>query len=223
MAKYKSREWDLTELVTNYKGKKFKKEITLIQNKANEFKKIKSRLHPNIQVKEFKKILNSIEDVSEKTSIVTGFASLQYAADTQSDEATSLMTKMSKFGSEISNKMLFFDLWWKKTLDEKNAQRLIKESGELSDYLRYKRMVAKYSLTEPEEKIINTLDVTGASALVKLYDKITNSFIYELKIKGKKKKFTREQLSVFIKNPNPRIRKTAYRSLFSKFESRKPS
>ena len=51
---------------------------------------------------------------------------------------------------------------------------MIKDAGELSDYLRYKRLVAKYALTEPEEKIINTLDVTGISALVKIYDKITN-------------------------------------------------
>lgn len=221
MKKYKSQEWNLKELVSDYKGKEFKRKISLIQKQANEFEKIKAKLSPNIQVKEFKKMLNKIEGISEKSSVVIGFASLQYAADTQSDEATSLMTKMSKFGSEISNQMLFFDLWWKKTLDEKNAKRLIKESGDLSDYLRYKRLVAKYSLTEPEEKIINTLDVTGASALVKLYDKITNSFIYELKIKGKKKKLTREQLSVFIKNPNPSIRKTAYRTLLSKFESSK--
>ena len=53
---------------------------------------------------------------------------------------------------------------------KKNAQRLIKDSGELSGYLRHKRLVAKYSLTEPEERIINTLDVTGATALVKLYE-----------------------------------------------------
>jgi len=48
--------------------------------------------------------------------------------------------------------------------------------------------LAKYSLSEPEEKIINTLDVTGASALVKLYDKITNAFVYVVTVNGKKKK-----------------------------------
>jgi len=67
--------------------------------------------------------------------------------------------------------LLYFDLWWKKQIDEKNAKRLIKSAGQFSEYLRFKRLLAKYSLSEPEEKIINTLDVTGASALVKLYDK----------------------------------------------------
>ena len=57
----------------------------------------------------------------------------------------------------------------------------------MSDYLRYKRLVAKYALTEPEEKIINTLDVTGISALVKIYDKITNAFRYTVNVNGRRK------------------------------------
>ncbi len=40
----------------------------------------------------------------------------------------------------------------------------MKSAGGLSDYLRYKRLMSTYSLTEPEERIINTLDVTGVSA-----------------------------------------------------------
>ena len=70
--------------------------------------------------------------------------------DTQSDEATSLMTRMSKLGSDISNKILFFDLWWKTQVDEKNAKRLIKDAVILSEYLGHKRLIAKYSLSEPE-------------------------------------------------------------------------
>ena len=57
-----------------------------------------------------------------------------------------------------------------------------------SEYLGHKRLIAKYSLSEPEERIINTLDVTGISALVKLYDKITNAFEYKMKIGNKTKR-----------------------------------
>jgi oligoendopeptidase F len=105
--------------------------------------------------KNFMKILHDLEDISEKMSLIGGYASLSYSANTQSDEATSLMTRISKLGSDISNKILFFDLWWKTQIDNKNANRLIKDTGELSEYLKHKRLVAKYSLSEPEEKIIN--------------------------------------------------------------------
>ena len=59
--------------------------------------------------KQFMNIIQQVEEISENMSKVGGYASLSYSSDTQSDEATSLMTRMSKLGSEISNKILFFE------------------------------------------------------------------------------------------------------------------
>jgi oligoendopeptidase F len=171
--------------------------------------------------KDFFKIIKNIEEISELGSKVTGYASLLYAADTQSDEATSLVTRMAKLGSQIDNKTLFFDLWWKRKIDEKNAQRLMKDAGSLKEYLRHKRLLAKYTLTEPEEKIINTLDVTGSTALVKLYDKITNAFEYIITINGKKKKLTREELTVLVRSTNAKTRELAYKTLLTKYHGNK--
>jgi oligoendopeptidase F len=167
------------------------------------------------------KILHDLEDISEKMSLIGGYASLSYSANTQSDEATSLMTRISKLGSDISNKILFFDLWWKTQIDNKNANRLIKDTGELSEYLKHKRLVAKYSLSEPEEKIINTLDVTGISALVKLYDKITNAYKYKMKVGKKTKILTREELTNFVRSTSPKTREEAYKTLLTKYNENK--
>jgi oligoendopeptidase F len=128
---------------------------------------------------------------------------------------------MAKLGSQIDNKTLFFDLWWKRKIDEKNAQLLMKDAGNLREFLRHKRLLAKYSLSEPEEKIINTLDVTGSTALVKLYDKITNAFEYIITIKGKKKKMTREELTVLVRSTNAKTRELAYKTLLTKYSHTK--
>ncbi len=217
MTKYVSGKWDLSGLVPNPKTPGFTKQIQALEKKSKQFANIKSSLKPKISSKKFFEILHKIEDIDEKMSILGGYSSLAYAADTQSDEATSLLTKMNKLGADISNQILFFDLWWKRSIDEKNAKRLIREAGQLSDYLRYKRLLAKYSLSEPEEKIINTLDVTGSTALVKLYDKITNAFEYYVRLNGKKKKLTREELSSLVRSTKSKTRENAYKSLFSKF------
>ena len=221
MGTYELGKWDLTGLVNNPKSSAFTKQIQNVEKRAKKFEKIKSTLNSKISTEKFFDYIHDLEDISEKMSKLGGYASLSYSADTQSDEATSLMTRMTKLGSEISNRVLFFDLWWKKTIDEKNALRLIKKSGELADYLKHKRLLAKYSLTEPEERIINTLDVTGISALEKLYDKITSAFEYSLKINGKTKNLTREELSVYFRSTKPKTRETAYKALFSKFSTNK--
>jgi oligoendopeptidase F len=81
--------------------------------------------------------------------------------------------------------------------------------------------LAKYSLSEPEEKIINTLDVTGSTALVKLYDKITNAFDYVITVNGKKKKMTREELTVLVRSNSPKTRELAYKTLLTKYTKNK--
>jgi oligoendopeptidase F len=221
MSNYQLGEWDLSEIVKNHKSPDFQKKIKEIQMLSNKFAKIKSKLDPKISSKKFMKILQDLEGISEKMSLIGGYASLSYSANTQSDEATSLLTMMSKLGSDISNKILFFDLWWKTQLDDKNAKRLIKNAGELSEYLKHKRLVAKYSLSEPEEKIINTLDVTGISALVKLYDKITNAYKYKMKVGNKTKILTREELTNFVRSTSKKTRESAYKTLFSKYYENK--
>lgn len=221
MTKYELGIWDLKGLVTDPKSNAFEKQIKQVEKKSIEFTKIKSKLDKKISSKKFLEILHELEELDEKLSIIGGYASLDYSSNTQSDEATSLLTRMSKLGSEISNRTLFFDLWWKKGIDEKNANRIIKESGEYSGYLKYKRLVAKYSLSEPEERIINTLDVTGSTALVKLYDKITNAFEYIVRIEGKKRNLTREELSSYVRNTKAKTRETAYKELLAKYSQNK--
>ena len=213
--------WDLSELTKNPKGSAFQKQIQELEKQARKFEKIKSKLDPKMSSKKFMGILQQVEEMSEKMSKIGGYASLLYSSDTQSDEATSLMTQMSKLGSEISNKILFFDLWWKTKVDKKNAKRLMKDAGELTEYLSHKRLFAKYALSEPEERIINTLDVTGISALVKLYDKITNAYEYKMKIGNKTKILTREELTNYVRSTNPKIRETAYKTILTKYTENK--
>lgn len=217
---YKQGRWKLSDL-SDHRSPKFARQISVLEGKVRKFEKLKKSLNPNMSSKNFLGIIKNIEDISENASVIGGYASLLYASDTQSDEATSLVTKMAKLGSEIDNKTLFFDLWWKRKIDEKNAMRLMNDSGNLREYLRHKRLLAKYSLSEPEEKIINTLDVTGSTALVKLYDKITNAFEYVITVNGKKKRLTREELTVLVRSSNPKTRELAYKTLLTKYTDNK--
>lgn len=221
MAEFQLGTWDLSELAKNPKSPAFQKQIQELEKQAKKFEKIKSKLDPKMESKKFISILQEVEEISEKMNKIGGYASLSYSSDTQSDEASSLMTKMSKLGSEISNKILFFDLWWKTQVDKKNAKRLMKDTGELTEYLSHKRLFVKYALSEPEERIINTLDVTGISALVKLYDKITNAYEYKMTIGNKTKTMTREELTNYVRSTSPKIREASYKTILTKYTENK--
>jgi len=102
MTKYELGRWNLKGLVANPKSPAFERQIKIVEKKSKAFAKIKSKLNNKISSKKFLGILHELEELDEKLSIIGGYASLVYSSDTQSDEATSLLTRMTKLGSEIS-------------------------------------------------------------------------------------------------------------------------
>ena len=217
-------KWDLSDLVDGSSRKEFVELVDNIKRNVKEFEDSRQLLKPDLNTSTFESLIHKIENILEKLSTVSSFANLRYAADTASNEAAALILQTEQLGSQISNQILFFDLWFKKELANDNAQRLIDGiSVVYGEYLRHKRLVAKYSLNESEEKIINTLEVTGTSALVKIYDRMTNNFEYTFikkrgNIKTIKTFTNKEKLLSLVRSSNANEREYAYKALFKTYE-----
>lgn len=217
--KPKLGSWKLTDLIEDPKKTQFQEFLQYIEAIVKQIELKRKDLNPKISATDFENLLHLIEDISEKVNVASGYASLRYAPDTSSNEAASLVTKMEIMRSNITNRLLFFDLWFKKDIDEENARRLINSIPAVyQEYLKHKRLLAKYTLTESEEKIISTLEVTGANALVKIYDRMTSGFEFVMAVKkGKKvvkKMFpNKEKMLSLIRSPKPEEREAAYKSL----------
>jgi oligoendopeptidase F len=216
--------WDIGDLVKDPSSEEFSQFLRSIEEQLVQFEESRQLLRPDISSEEFERLIHMLESISEKVSIASGHAYLSYYADTSSNEASALVTKMEKLASEISNRMLFFDLWFKKQIDHENANRLINAiPKEYQEHLRHKRLVAKYSLSEPEEKIISTLEVTGILALTKIYDKMTSGFEFTMRLRhGRKtieKKFdNKEKLVSLVRSPDGNRREAAYKSLLQVYK-----
>jgi len=216
---HKVGRWNLSDLVRDHSGDEFAQFLKSIENELRLFESRRQSLRPDISGADFEELIHALESLSEKVSIASGYAHLWYYEDTSSNESSALVTKMEKMASEVGNRTLFFDLWFKKGIDDKNAARLIEAVPEVyREYLRHKRLVARYALSEPEEKIINTLEVTGTRALVKIYDKMTSAFEFSVALRrGRKiviRKFNnREKLVSLVRSPQYDTREAAYKSL----------
>ena len=216
--------WNISDLVKDPSSEEFSQFLRSVEEQLVQFEGSRQLLRPDISSEEFERLIHMLESISEKVSIASGYAYLSYYADTSSNEASALVTKMEKLASEISNRMLFFDLWFKKQIDHENANRLINAiPKEYQEHLRHKRLVAKYSLSEPEEKIISTLEVTGILALTKIYDKMTSGFEFTMRLRhGRKtieKKFdNKEKLVSLVRSPDGNRREAAYKSLLQVYK-----
>lgn len=221
--RYDIGRWDLSGLGAANPGG-IDTRLGKIDRRVGAFERLRRSLDPKMTQGRFDSILRRIEGIGEESALVAASAGLRYAADTQSEAATALAARVDRFGATVGNRMLFFDLWWEKAVDERNAKRLAAGSGELRHHMEQMRRAARYTLTEPEEKIINTLDVTGASALAKLYDKITGAFRYDVRTgKGRgtrlRRGLTREEVSALVRSPSGVARRGAYDSLLSTFSA----
>lgn len=204
-----NREWDLADV----EPASLEAEVRAVRRMARAFAARRADLRPSMSADSFMKMVAEKERLHERLARLSGYASLAHAIDTQSDEAGSLAARIEALRAEAGNSVAFFGLWWEK-LDERDASRLARRAGRVLRYLHHRRLLARHSLSEPEERIVRTLEVSGASALVRIYDRITGSFSYSLPGRSP---MTREQLSALVKSPRARERRAAYRALLSKY------
>jgi oligoendopeptidase F len=216
--------WDLSELVDEKKNT-IKNYLKILHADVKKFQNNRNLLNDKITSQKFSEMLLQLEKISEKLNMVIGFAHLQYSSNTSSNEYSALVTEMELLGAEISNNLIFFDIWFKNVLKEKDANRIIQTVDPVyKHFLTHKRVLSKYTLSEKEEKIINTLEVSGPTALVKIYDRMTNSFEFVLEIKRnnkitRKKFINKEKLMSLVRSNKSEERKAAYKSLFNVYKN----
>jgi oligoendopeptidase F len=219
--KYSQAPWSLKDLFEGFDDPKYKATFEEIEKGVQNFQAYRDQLSPDISEDLFISIITEYEHFYRLASRISGFAELTFTSDTQDQEAQAEMAKVDQFQAEISNQSLFFNLWWK-ALDDKNAERLLAASGDFRYWLEAMRNFKDFTLSEPEEKLINIKDVTGVRALNMLYDSITNRYVYKLEVDGEEKEMTRGELSALVREPDPDLRARAYQEMFRVYEADAP-
>ncbi len=206
--------WDKRDILPEISSKEYSRLLEELENNIKFIESYKDKLKPEISIEEFMKIIKTEEGLSEISSRLSNYAYLWFSEDTSNQKAKGFMANTEQMLVNQGNRIMFFDLWFK-NLDDKNAQRIIDGvPKEYKYYLTYIRSLRKHTLSEAEEKIINLKDTTGGNALSKVYDIITNAFVFTLKVDGKKMELTRAELAKYVKDPRASIRKAAYQELY---------
>jgi oligoendopeptidase F len=210
---YPQTRWSLADLFPGPDSPELEQAFTQIEASTSEFEKIRPQLNDNISLKELLEHVRQLEEINRLGHRLSSYAGLFFAEDTQNQSAQTLMARIDQFFSQIGNRMLFFSLWWK-DLPEHKAEALMAGAGDYRYWLEEMRHFKKFTLSEPEEKIINIKDVTGSSALNMLYDTITNRYNFNLRVDGQQKTMTRGELMVYARHHDPKLRKRAYQELY---------
>jgi oligoendopeptidase F len=213
--------WSLKDLYEGFDDSKYKAAFEEVKAGVEEFQAYRDQLKPEISEDLFIGIITEYEHFFRLMSRLNGFAQLAFAADTQDEKAQAEVARVDQFQAEMSNKTIFFSLWWK-ALDDENADRLLNVSGDFRYWLETMRNFKDFTLSEPEEKIINIKDVTGVNALNMLYDSITNRYVFKLEVDGEEKEMTRGEISALVREPDPDVRAGAYQEMYRVYQQDSP-
>ena len=210
---YTQSGWNLTELFASFADPAINQAYQDLEASTEKFVSQREELKPEISSEKFLQLVRDLEEMNKLGYRLYGFASLSFAANTQDQTAQINIARFQQFEAEMENRSLFFSLWWK-ALDDANAARLLDASGDYRYWLEQMRNFKPYTLTEPEEKIINIKNVTGRSAHDMLYDSITNRYVFKVEVNGEMKELTRGELMALVRTADPDLRARAYQELY---------
>lgn len=210
---YTQQAWSLADLFPAADSPELKEAFKELEISAAALESKRPLLTDKISQKEFLDIISELEAGYRIGHRVASYAELLFSSDTQNQSALGLIAKTDQLLSEIRNRTLFFSLWWKDLADD-IAASLMKNAGDYSYWLEEMRHFKPHTLTEAEEKIINTKNVTGVSALNTLYDSYTNRYVFKVEVDGEVKELTRGELMSFVRSDNPDLRARAYQELY---------
>jgi oligoendopeptidase F len=213
MMTYTQSPWSLSDLFPAHDSPEMKAGFDELDIKVVEFEAMRAGLSAEIPEESFLNVIHILEAISRLARRIYDFASLSFSANTQDQVIQAFKSDVESRMAVISNRTLFFSLWWK-SLDDTSAERLMSGSGDYRYWLEEMRHFKPHTLTEPEEKIINIKDVTGVNAIINLYNMFTNRYVFHLEVDGEIKELTRGELMVHSRSYDPALRVAAYRELY---------
>jgi oligoendopeptidase F len=218
---YEQEKWSLDELFTALDSPGVSEAIEDLEKQVAHFEGYRSALAEDMPANTFSQLLVDYDRMIRSLSRLASFASLRFSEDTQDQRVQAFLAANRQRLAEVDNRTLFFKLWWK-ALEAESATRLLEAAGDFRYWLEAMRLQSPYTLSEPEEKIVNLKDVNGVSALVTIYTAITNRYVFEIEVEGETKRLTRDGLMAYVRSPKADIRKKAYQALYEVFEPETP-
>jgi oligoendopeptidase F len=209
----KPTRWSLSDLLPKPLDQALDETLSKLEQALSQFEARRELLTSEISLQDFQKVLAILESINILKSRIEGYADLWFAENTQNPAALNLRDRVDQVLTDVSNRALFFELWFKE-LPDGTTSRLIDQSGDLHYFLETMRRFQPFTLSELEERMINLKDVNGIDAMVNLYEMITNQFAFTWEDDGEKQSLTRDQLASYFQSPSPEERAKAYQELY---------
>ena len=164
-------EWDLGPLVDGGGDDSVARLLEEGERRAREFAERYAGQVAQFDSDGLREAATELAAIYELVGRAGSYAMLRFSADTEDPATGALLQAAQERGAAIETQLLFFDLEWQALPDE-TADRLLAGDGLefVAHHLRVARRLGPHRLSEPEERVITELRVTGRSAWSRLFE-----------------------------------------------------
>ncbi len=221
---YELSAWDLSELLPEPSEEEIARRTARLEESVAAFEQVREELSPEMDPARLVGILGMYESIVEQIYVLSAYGNLWFSQDTQQPEALAYRNRIQQLVTQVQNRILFFNLWWK-SLEDEEAERLLPSKESHPDYrhfLEEMRLFRPYTLDEKSEQIINIKDANGINALLTVYSLLTNRLEFTLAVDGEIKTLTRGELMSYVYSPDPAMRAAAYQEFYRVYSQEAP-
>jgi oligoendopeptidase F len=199
--------WDLSPLYAGPDDARLDADLAAAHRAADAFATGHKGRIAGLDVHGLAAAITAYEEIEELARRPAFYAHLLFAADTQDEAARRLVDRTREAAVTIANALTFFEIELKAIPDDAFA-RLLDDAALAArrHWLGLVRRRRPYTLSEPEERIVNQKNLTGRGALVQLFDELSGS----LRFRVDDRELTGEQALALLYEPDRALRERAY-------------
>jgi oligoendopeptidase F len=168
--------WNLSDLYASVDDPALARDLDAADAAADALSEAYRGRVAALSAAELHDLLQRYESVVELAGKIGSYAMLGWSASTEDPARGALLQRATERGSQLNQKLLWFELEWANTPDEA-AAGLMADPG-LAHYrhwLELARLYKPHLLSEPEEKILSEKSVTGRSAWGRFFDEVQSA------------------------------------------------
>ena len=147
------------------------------------------------------------------------YAQLLFSQDTSNPAAQGLLARTREVSTDAFNRVAFFDVELKKLSGAQHLALLAAPQLErYRHYLAALKKLAPYTLSEKEEQLAATKNLTGRAAWSQLYTEVSSKLRVHLVVDGERKSFNVAEARALRSSPDRQLRRAATDGLMAAFE-----
>jgi oligoendopeptidase F len=200
--------WDLEPLVDGRGPDGVEELLTEARDRAAAFAETYRGRLGELDSAALAEAMRELGEIHDMGGRAGSFAMLDFTIDTTDPARGALVQKARELGAAIETELLFFELEWNQLPDE-HAERML-AADELAfcrHYLTTLRRYRPHQLSEPEERVVTELDVTGSSAFRRLFTEQISAV--EVDLPDSEDRTSLEEALSRLQHPDRSVRETA--------------